>query len=529
MTSDVGVSDLWLLQLSEEEPHYELYRLDAGSGRELARVEIRSPPPLPGDGAQLAAGAGAIWIAAGHVSVYRIDPARMTVAAVVDVGFHLDGLAITHDSVWVSNDRDGGRVIRIDPDDDRIDLAMPHAAHQLAFGAGSLWTTWNHRITRLDPATLGGLGTIELPGFVLEPTKFASQATAVAMASGMRTPTCEARGNHANRHPAASWRRWHRARTRCVVSGSHESHHVYERSPGAAASPLPRGYRPRRPETTACYRIIAEHVETMLEQARERSAHGFGLPRHVERSFRRYLECGVLARGFARVQCPSCRFEILVPWSCKTRGLCSSCDGRRMTDTAAHLVNRVLPSSAGYRQWTLSLPRHLRFRLLRDAKLASEVLTAFVRVVFAYHRRRARELGIARGHAGSISVPQRFGSFGNANWHAHVVIPDGVFAEADDGRMHFHRLPPPTDDDIATLAARIVRRTARILARRDAAAYDDEPPDALAHAQADAVQVPLALPIDEPEPGARSRRSLCAFVDGFSLHAATFVPPHDRA
>ena len=39
----------------------------------------------------------------------------------------------------------------------------------------------------------------------------------------------------------------------------------------------------------------------------------------------------------------------------------------------------------------------------------------------------------------------------------------------------------------------------------------------------------LALPVDEPEPGTPSRRSLCAFVDGFSLHAATFVPPHDRA
>jgi hypothetical protein len=46
---------------------------------------------------------------------------------------------------------------------------------------------------------------------------------------------------------------------------------------------------------------------------------------------------------------------------------------------------------------------------LRDAKLASAILTAVVRVVFAYHRRPARKLGIADGHAGSISVPQRFG------------------------------------------------------------------------------------------------------------------------
>jgi hypothetical protein len=29
--------------------------------------------------------------------------------------------------------------------------------------------------------------------------------------------------------------------------------------------------------------------------------------------------------------------------------------------------------------------------------------------------------------------------------------------------------------------------------------------------------------------GPSPHRSLCAFVDGFSLHAATFVPTHDRA
>jgi hypothetical protein len=166
---------------------------------------------------------------------------------------------------------------------------------------------------------------------------------------------------------------------------------------------------------------------------------------------------------------------------------------------------------------------------LRDAKLASAVLTAFVRVVFAYHRHRARELGIADGHAGSISVPQRFGSFGNCHWHGHVIIPDGVFVEAAEGRVSFRPLPPPTDEDIAALAARIARRTTRIVARHDDAADDDEPPDALALAQADAIQLPLALQHRHAELAPKPSRSLCALVDGFSLHAATFVPSGDRA
>ncbi len=51
----------------------------------------------------------------------------------------------------------------------------------------------------------------------------------------------------------------------------------------------------------------------MLQDARDRSPYGFGLPRHVEDSFRRVLDCGIVERGFARVVCPSCQYEILVP------------------------------------------------------------------------------------------------------------------------------------------------------------------------------------------------------------------------
>jgi exonuclease VII large subunit len=33
----------------------------------------------------------------------------------------------------------------------------------------------------------------------------------------------------------------------------------------------------------------------------------------VERDLRAYLDCGILARGFARVRCPGCGFERLRP------------------------------------------------------------------------------------------------------------------------------------------------------------------------------------------------------------------------
>jgi len=62
------------------------------------------------------------------------------------------------------------------------------------------------------------------------------------------------------------------------------------------------------------------------------------------------------------------------------------------------------------RQWVLSLPFSLRYRLAYDAPLASAVLAVFVRAVFASLRRRARrQWGLARSQCGAVSFVQRFG------------------------------------------------------------------------------------------------------------------------
>ncbi len=43
------------------------------------------------------------------------------------------------------------------------------------------------------------------------------------------------------------------------------------------------------------------------------------MPAHVEREFRRYVECGILAHGFARARSPECDHDFLVALSCKRR------------------------------------------------------------------------------------------------------------------------------------------------------------------------------------------------------------------
>jgi hypothetical protein len=50
----------------------------------------------------------------------------------------------------------------------------------------------------------------------------------------------------------------------------------------------------------------------------------------------------VLAHGFARVRCESCKDELLVAFSCKGRGVCPSCNAKRAQVTATHLKDAGL-------------------------------------------------------------------------------------------------------------------------------------------------------------------------------------------
>lgn len=70
-------------------------------------------------------------------------------------------------------------------------------------------------------------------------------------------------------------------------------------------------------------------------------AAGFGgaaLPLFVHRELEGYLDCGMLCRGLARLKCESCTEQHLVAFACKARGICPSCLGRKMCQTALNLT-----------------------------------------------------------------------------------------------------------------------------------------------------------------------------------------------
>ena len=137
-----------------------------------------------------------------------------------------------------------------------------------------------------------------------------------------------------------------------------------------------------------------------------------------------------------------------------------------MADTAAHLVDNVFPH-VPVRQWVLSLPFEIRYRLSYDKRLISDVLAVFLRVVQGWYKRKAKELGFANVQGGSVSFVQKFGSSLNATPHYHCLLLDGGYAISDDSKEPFFvATPSPTDENIQQVTKTVAARAICLLEKR---------------------------------------------------------------
>ena len=307
-------------------------------------------------------------------------------------------------------------------------------------------------------------------------------------------------------------------------------------------------YRRRNPEQSHILQAVRPWMASVPNLLSEYLGEHVQLPPFIRKAVQRYLDCGQLCKGFLRARCTGCGEDRLVAFSCKVRGLCTSCDGRRMAEAAAHQVDNVLPE-IGYRQWVLTYPFLLRYRLAWDQSLRAAVLTIFTRELQKFY---LRKLGLTDAKAGGISVLHRFDSAIKIDPHHHILFGDGVWTGQGEQKPQFHELFKLEPDDVPAVLEAIVARTHRLLGRRKLLyllvdVYDEdsnEPPSDEFAAEEPALAAALKAslydqtlwgPEKKPrrEKGAAAgvvhlRSRNCADLCQFSLHANTRIGACNR-
>jgi hypothetical protein len=301
-------------------------------------------------------------------------------------------------------------------------------------------------------------------------------------------------------------------------------------------------YQRHEPEDSVLYKIVQENLATFLNLVEEETGHP--LPDFVVKEFDEYLKCGILAHGFMRVQCQSCQNERLVAFSCKRRGFCPSCGGRRMSETAIHLVDQVLPVKP-IRQWVISFPIQLRLLLAIRPKLMGEVLN-ITHSSISGHLSKKAGLKKSNSKTGAVTLIQRFGGSVNLNVHFHQLFIDGVYELGPDQEPnHFHKTPAPTTTELNEVLEQIITKITRLLERKGLIVKDEpslqleiSDSDSFSKLQAGAVSYRFAFGPNKgkkaltlrtlPEQDHNSQHGCVAKNSGFSLHAGVHMAGSDR-
>jgi hypothetical protein len=306
-------------------------------------------------------------------------------------------------------------------------------------------------------------------------------------------------------------------------------------------APLAPVYTRRRPEQTTLYEVVRDNLAT-LYAAVDDGALSIALPDFVRKELDGFLDCGLLCGGFARLKCVDCNESRLVAFSCKGRGLCPSCLGRRMASTAANLVENILPSSP-LRQWVVTFPFAWRARLAYDGELLGAVTRVCTSSILSFHTERMKKEGLAHGQSGAVIVVQRTSSDLKLQPHLHLVVLDGAYREFDVSTVGFTALPHLSTREVGQVLETICTRVDKLVRRRgllddgalEPQAEADPPLSSLAVSAVSGRSPPAgpewrrrmlpplaphALAFDKP---------LCASLNGFTLHAATHAGALDLA
>ncbi|MDO8793452.1 MAG: transposase, partial [Vicinamibacterales bacterium] len=196
----------------------------------------------------------------------------------------------------------------------------------------------------------------------------------------------------------------------------------------AHAAPAALGvYKPRRPQASPLFRLVSDHLQRLqrLQTVNdERFAREYGPWRPVVGQVAdKFLACGILEHGFARIRCDACAHEYLLAFSCKCRYFCPSCHAKRLAIWAQWLDTTLL-APVPHRQVVLAIPKRLRAYCLYRRRLLGEIARVAARTLTAAIRALTGERDLA---VGIVACLQTHGSRVNWHPHLHLLVTDGGF------------------------------------------------------------------------------------------------------
>jgi len=186
-------------------------------------------------------------------------------------------------------------------------------------------------------------------------------------------------------------------------------------------------YEGRNPQLSHYYRCVEAHFEELEKVWDDRYASRYGFFRpYIMDVIYRYLDCGDLHCGFARVKCNDCGHEFLVGFSCKRRHFCPSCHQKRVVEFGVWLCEDVL-KDVPHRHWVYSIPKRLRIYFMFDRSLLAKLSKCAWNVLSDY---LITGVGYDDAKPGAVIAVQTFSSdFLEFNCHLHIISTDGCFDE----------------------------------------------------------------------------------------------------
>ena len=186
-------------------------------------------------------------------------------------------------------------------------------------------------------------------------------------------------------------------------------------------------YRRRKPRESSLWKLLDHHFLEFQERYDDlfRQQYGFYRP-VISHVVRKYLECGDLQEGFARIKCPDCHHEYILAFSCRGRWFCPSCHNKKVVQFGQHLKETVL-YPVPHRQYVFSIPKVLRKFFFYNRKLLGKLSQCAVKSLRQFFQ---LTLGKKTGIPGVVMAIQTFGDYARWHPHLHALVADGLFLES---------------------------------------------------------------------------------------------------